>query len=259
MLDQPIHRGRRRNRPQRRAFVTTVAAAAAIATVVVATGCDDGTTNPPPPPRTDCPELAPSDGDDCSSFETDLACSYEAEPCVDDGAEATCGADGTWEVEIVFDNCNPPPPCPETLPNHGEECELGFGGPPENCEYTVTTSCGEVTVEPFCVSTDDDDDWAMYWQVEPPTCSGEPEACAEYDHPDLCAADDACRHLTPGCADEAQTAAPSGCFPAVDCTDDVDCADGESCTPVIYNPCPEMPGATCGACGGEAKICVATT
>ncbi len=254
---------RRKNTVRKSAFITTIAVAATATSL--GAGCDGihTTSNPPPPPSPDCPQTAPEDGENCSWFVAGLECNYDIE-C---GFEtATCEADRSWKVvETKNLSCYPhfPPyfsvPCPDALPKTGDDCSVGdFELPPENCSYAVPTSCGEQTVEPTCNAVEDGGATTHVWIVEPPTCSGEETACKDYDHPDLCAADSACRYLRPGCAEEAEQAAPEGCFPATNCEDDTLCDTNETCTNVVSNPCPALiPGEpVCGACGSEESVCL---
>lgn len=254
-----MQRAKKKTSPRTSAFITTVAVAATITTL--AAGCDMGVTSNPPPPETGvCPKTSPKEGDNCARFVEGLACDYAIE--CERWERATCGQDATWTVESGINSCNPPAPkpCPETLPKTGDDCSpSGFEDIPVGCSYTVTTSCGEQQLAPSCKSVAEAGDMTHVWVVEAPSCSGQQAACEDYEHPDLCAADSACRYLRPGCAEEAQQAAPEGCFAATNCEDN-SCAAGETCTTVVNNPCPELiPGeATCGACGSDVSICLAS-
>ena len=227
----------------RAAFVVTTAFVA----TVTAAGCFGGTVNPPEPcidgDCSACPTAQPEADTDCAIV--GLECDYgDATPCADEPAHrATCGEDNKWQVEFMGSTCNPPPPppCPETLPVAGELCEVDADGfTPMGCSYTVTTPCGEQQVTPSCVA---EQGQAPVWLVEVTSCQGDPSACNSYDHPNLCAADDACRWLQPGCGEEV-TAFDEGCFAKIDCSDD--CDAGMSCLTVLHG----------AACEDEAQLCL---
>jgi len=249
---------RRNTTPPRSAFVTTVAVAASVTTLASACNVDPSvTSNPPPVPTSVCPETSPKDGDDCRWFVDGLECYYGPD-C--DEQRATCDQSRGWKVEENFGSCNPPVPmpCPKSLPKTGDDCSPGgFETIPEGCSYTVNTSCGEKKVTPSCTPVEAGASPTHVWVVEAPDCSGEPAACEDYEHPDLCVADSACRYLRPGCADGLQQPVPEGCYPANDC-EESSCDTNESCTTVVNDPCPGLiPGEpVCGACGSEVSVCL---
>lgn len=218
----------------------------------VPASCDDGiwsveiaTCNPPPPG--DCPAEAPLDGDECDDPEVG-GCSY-----TDDCGQsygASCNG-STWEVDPIA-SCNPPPPCPETLPAEGDACELTPGGTPVGCEYDVETACGPAVASAECVEVEEQ---GLVWQVTAPPCTPPEPNCFNYANAGVCEADSTCRWLVPGCGGEGDPGFPAGCFPAFECTvgPNDDCAEFEECVTLNHDPCWNS---SCGACGADTNVCL---
>ena len=235
----------------RAAFIVTVAVGAASA----ATGCEDGViTNPPP--ANSCPETMPGHGEGCDVI--GLSCGFGVDDC---GFElnAECSDTG-WQVN-GGGSCNPPPPeCPETRPELGEECEAQpntWGVYPDWCSFPEATPCGELDIILGCEALDDGQTYVWTVREEPACEVAEPWECFGYGSAPSCNADPGCNWLIPGCADETQMTAPTGCFPVDDCLQ-TGCGEWGSCETVVHDPCgggsPDQP--TCGACGAELNVCL---
>lgn len=215
---------------------------------VIATCVDDfwqvewtGTCNPPPP---ECPAALPLEGEPCDE---PAECFY-TDAC---GNDINASCDGfEFTVSEPIESCNPPPPCPLELPDEGSACELTPGGVPEGCSYEVETPCGVVTASAECVSPDGGTTYVF--DVTAPACTPPEPDCAAYTNAGLCGADTTCRWLVPGCGEGPEIAFAAGCYPIADCALD-GCAAGETCAPVVYNPCFNS---ECAACGAEADVCL---
>jgi hypothetical protein len=191
--------------------------------------------NPPPPPPV-CPELVPVEGEGCLD---PLACDYVV-GC--DLVSASCDqVTASWTLTSTPDPlCNPPPPCPTSLPAEGSACELEL-----SCVVAVPSACGDLMATATCAPSPDG---VLAWAVDVPECT-EPVDCATLLEPVACELHAVCRWLVPGC-DPGGAPFSAGCYPAEDC---VDCVDGEACTPVSHDPCWNS---ACGACGAPASICL---
>jgi hypothetical protein len=220
----------------------------------IAASCDDGTwsveiasCNPPPPG--DCPTEAPTNGDSCADPEIG-GCSY-ADEC-GQSFSASCNG-STWEVDEPIASCNPPPPCPSTLPEEGAVCELTPGGTPIGCEYDVETACGPAVAAAECVEVEEQ---GLVWQVTAPPCTPPEPNCFNYANAGVCEADSTCRWLVPGCGGKGDPGFPAGCFPALECTvgPNDNCGELEECVTLNHDPCWNS---NCGACGADTNVCLA--
>ncbi|MBL8739617.1 MAG: hypothetical protein JNK04_00940 [Myxococcales bacterium] len=205
---------------------------------------DIGSCNPPPPG--DCPAQVPAAGDPCDPEVG--SCQY-ADDC---GQTITASCNGaTWEVDPVS-SCNPPPPCPITLPAEGDPCELTPGGTPRGCTYDVETACGPATATAECVEVEEQ---GLVWLVTAPPCTPPEPSCFDYTNAGVCEADSTCRWLVPGCGGKGDPGFAAGCFPALECTvgPSDNCGELEECVTLNHDPCWNS---SCGACGSDTNVCL---
>jgi hypothetical protein len=230
-------------------FLTTVAAAAAAMTlgaggcttdIRFADSCDFGEDGCDAP----CPEAFPSAGDSC--VQLGQSC-HSYSDCSD--TTATCGDDGAWSVEVQQSSCNPPPPvpvCPAELPEDGGYCEQDWSGSEYVCDGYLDPFCG-LPVSATCT-------FEGIWSVTQIDCNPPPPIdCRQLANDADCVQFAECRWLEPGCGGGVDL--QTGCYPTDPCTAD-SCLGGETCSEVIYHPCPD---GKCNACGAMTNICIAPT
>lgn len=154
--------------------------------------------NPPPPPPV-CPELVPVEGEGCLD---PLECDYVV-GC--DLVSASCDqVTASWTLTSTPDPlCNPPPPCPTSLPAEGSACELEL-----SCVVAVPSACGDLMATATCAPAADG---ALAWAVDVPECT-EPVDCATLLEPVACELHAVCRWLVPGC-DPGGAPFSAGCYP----------------------------------------------
>lgn len=182
-------------------------------------------------PQPVCPPEVPSGGEACAHPEQ--VCDYSA-PC--SGQTATCH-DGIWEVMGWAVGCAEM--CPADIPAPGTPCDGCCAGGP--CDYPTPDGCGATA---HCSGGT----WAVFVSDCPPPPA---DPCLMFSSSNACAANPACRWLTPGCGEPPLPFA--GCYDAFDCKDDASCLFGYTCLAVTYNPCWDSP---CNACGASANVCV---
>ena len=174
----------------------------------------------------ECPTAQPTTGDTCSSV--GMICNY---PIVCGSAQATCTANGTWEVFEQLPGCAAS--CPERVPEQGSSCD-SCCGPPGTCTYP--DSCGEIIANCF----------GGVWNVEWPACPG-PLCPDHYD--EASCLDAGCQWLVPGCG-EPQLPAP-GCFDPGQCSEGT--CGAKTCKTVVVDPCWNL---DCAACSQEVNVCL---